>query len=161
MNALHSFLAVGLVSGVAATLAAAQAPSAVGNDAAPATAKGIIEVVEQLEAKGYGPIVDIDFDRGNWEVEAYKGDVQFELVVDGRSGQVLHEYRDDAEPRPPQGALSLSRLLKTLKAAGYDQFEDASFERRYWDVDCHRNDGPHDLHVDPITAKVVSDRLGD
>jgi len=161
MNAMQSFFAVTFAAGVAATLAAGLPLSTARAAQPPSDLKSMIEVVEQLEGQGYGPFIEVDFDRGNWEVEVYKADTQYELTVDGRTGKVLSEYRDDAEPRPPADAQPLSKLLHTLTQAGYTSFDDASFERRYWEIECYRADGEHEIHVNPTTAEVVSDRRDD
>lgn len=118
----------------------------------------MVVVVEQLEKQGYGPFSDIEFEDGLWEVEAYKDGAAYELAVDSRTGAILSEHRDDAEHRPPQGALPLSQILRRLLKAGYTDIHDVSFERRYWEVEAYRPEGKRELHVHPMTGEVVSDR---
>ncbi len=142
--------------------AIAVTPAAVRSDEArPADAKSMLEIVLILEEAGYGPLVDVSFDDGGWEVEAYKGGVSVELAVDPASGEVLSEHRDDSEPRPPEGSLKLSEVLAALEKAGHSRFDEASFERRYWEVETHRDDAKYELHVDPKTAKVITERIDD
>ena len=114
-----------------------------------------------LEKAGYGPIVDVSLDDGVWEVEAYKDDASLELAIDPKTGKVLSEHRDDTDARPPKDSLKLSQLLRKLEKAGHANIEDVSFERRYWEVETHRDREQHELHVDPRTAEVISDRLDD
>lgn len=120
--------------------------------------KPIVEIIEQLEKQGYGPFSEIDFDDGYWEVEVYKQDTAYELAVDGRTGQILSEHRDDAEPRPPRDAKPLSQILRMLINSGYTNICDVSFERRYWEVEAFRVDGKYEIHVQPITGEIISDR---
>ncbi len=61
----------------------------------PADARPLSEIVAALERQGYGPIVDVEFDDGRWEVEAYRQGRKFELKVDPHSGSVLSERPDD------------------------------------------------------------------
>ena len=119
----------------------------------------IIQVVSMLENAGYGPFIEASLDDGRWEVEAYKGDESVELSVDPETLKVLSEHRDDSEPRPPKGSLPLSRLLRKLKKAGHADIDEASFERRYWEVESFQGGEKHELHVHPRTAKVISDRV--
>lgn len=121
----------------------------------------MIKVVELLEQGGYGPFTELSMDDGVWEVEVYKGDVPYELHVDPNSGEVLSEHRDDSEPRPPQDAKPLSEILQLLGKAGFEGVDDVSFERRYWEFEVYREDGEHEIHVDPKSGKVVSDRIDD
>lgn len=121
----------------------------------------MIKVVELLEKGGYGPFTELSMDDGAWEVEVYKGDVPYELRVDPKSGEVLSEHRDDSEPRPPQDAKPLSEILKLLAKAGFENVDDISFERRYWELEVQRQDGEHEIHVDPKSGEVVSDRIDD
>jgi len=88
-------------------------------DQAPADAKSIVQIVQQLEQMGYGPFTEVSFDDGNWEVEVYKQDAPYELAVEPRSGKILSEHRDDAEPHPPSDSQPLSQILRTLGKAGY------------------------------------------
>lgn len=124
----------------------------------PADAKPIVEIVEQLEQQGYGPFSELDFDDGQWEVEVYRNDTAYELAVDEHTGKILSEHRDDAEPRPPRDAQPLSQILRKITKSGYANIEDISFERRYWEIEALREDGKHELHVEPSTGEVISDR---
>ncbi|HEY8503283.1 MAG TPA: PepSY domain-containing protein, partial [Gemmataceae bacterium] len=91
----------------------------------------------------------------------YKDGAAYELTVDGRSGRILSEHRDDAEPRPPRGARPLSQILHLLIKAGYTNIHDVSFERRYWEIEAYRGDGKRELHVQPTTGEVIRDRRDD
>lgn len=122
-------------------------------------AKPIVEIVQRLEKEGYSPVTGFSFDDGVWEVEVSKGNASLELVVDPQSGATLNEYPDDVDPRPPKGTMPLSELLLGLQKAGYDNFHDASFERRYWEIELYRDGVERELQVDPATGKVVADRV--
>ena len=122
----------------------------------------MIEIVQRLEKDGYGPFAELSMDDGNWEVEARKRDAPLELTVDPISGDVLSEHRDDAEQTPPVGSMRLSKLLETVSEnGGYQEFDEVSFERRYWEVEVLKDGQKHELHVDPLTATVIADRLDD
>jgi uncharacterized membrane protein YkoI len=141
------------VAAVSSSLALADRPAA--DD------KPIVEIVQQLEQQGYGPFSELDFDEGNWEVEVYKDDAAYELTVDGRSGKILSEHRDDAEQRPPRDAQPLSQILHTLIKAGYTHVHDVSFERRYWEIEAFRQDAKYEIHVHPTTGEPISNRRDD
>jgi hypothetical protein len=61
----------------------------------PADARPLSEIVAALERQGYGPIIEVEFDDGRWEIEAYRQGRKFELKVDPHSGSVLSERADD------------------------------------------------------------------
>lgn len=149
---------------VVATAAAATPVAAITAAPGDATTKGplpMTKVVELLEKDGYSPFTELSMDDGAWEIEVYKDDVPYELTVDPDSGEILSEHRDDSEPRPAQDAKPLSDILRLLAKAGFDDVDDASFERRYWEFEVYRQDGEHEIHVDPTTGEVVSDRIDD
>lgn len=146
---------------ITATAVTAVPLAFVSADQAPADAKPIVEIVQQLEQMGYGPFTEVSFDDGHWEVEVYKQNVPYELAVEPGSGNILSEHRDDAEPRPSRDSQPLSHILRMLGKAGYTEISEVSFERRYWEVESFRSDGKHETHVDPITAEVINDRLDD
>ena len=47
------------------------------------------EIVSQLEQAGYDPIVEIEFEDGVWEVEAFKAGQFVEIELDPMSGVIL------------------------------------------------------------------------
>lgn len=146
----------------AAVAALAAAPmSVVLADRPTPDSKPIVEVVEQLEKQGYGPFSEISFDDGYWEVEVYKDGAAYELAVDGRSGKILSEYRDDPEAHPPRDAKPLSAILHLVLKAGYTNIEDASFERRYWEIEALRQDGKYEILVHPTSGEIISQRRDD
>lgn len=61
----------------------------------PADSKPLIEIIQTLEAKGYGPITEISMDGGVWEVEAYKNNEKRELRINPLTGQILSDRKDD------------------------------------------------------------------
>jgi uncharacterized membrane protein YkoI len=131
------------------------------DDRLPANSKPLLEIVTTLEKAGYGPIVDASFDDGNWEVEVYREDTAYELLVNPSTGEVVSEHRDDAEAKPPAGAKLLSEIIKNLIDAGYADVNDVSFEGRTWEVEARRDDVKRELRVNPETAEVISDRADD
>jgi uncharacterized membrane protein YkoI len=117
-------------------------------------------VVIALE-KDYDAIAEISWDDGAWEVEAVKGDMAFELAIDPRSGERLYEYRDYGEVRPPSDSLKLSKIVGVLEKAGYVQIDEVSFERRSWEVEAVRDNQKREIHLDPATGEIISDRIDD
>ena len=61
----------------------------------PDNAKPLSEVIKMLENKKYHPIVDVELERGRWEIEAYRDNIKRELKVDAVTGEILSERRDD------------------------------------------------------------------
>lgn len=154
MNMLPSLVAVvAAVASVPLSVMLADAPTA--------GVKPIVEIVEQLEASGYGPFREASFDHGNWEIEVYKDNTPYELAVEGRTGTILFEHRDDAGPRPPSDAQPLSHILRQLLKAGFSNISDFSFERRYWEIESLRENVRREILVHPVTAEIISDRRDD
>ena len=122
----------------------------------------LVEVVQRLENDGYGPFTELSMDDGNWEVEARKNRESVELTADPDSGKVLAEHRDDPEAAPPADAMTLSDVLRiVLDSGSYKTFDNVSFERRYWEIEVHKDGQKHELHVDPITGTIIAERVDD
>lgn len=152
MRKITTIAAAGLCAATFMAVAKADLPP---KDALPAA-----DIAEQLEKAGYTPI-EISFDDGVWEVDVYQNEKPLELAVDPRSGKILYEHRDDAEPRPPKDAKALSTILHDLAKAGYTEIDEASFERRFWEIEGIHEGRKHELTVDPVKGDVLSDRLDD
>jgi hypothetical protein len=124
----------------------------------PVDVKRLLDIVNGLEEMGYTPIVEVSFDDGVWEVEAYKGQAAFELLVNPKTGEVVSEHPDDGDPKPPADALLLSKIIEGLEKAGYSDLNDLSFERQSWEAEATHENERRELRVDPISGKVISDR---
>lgn len=84
-------LALGLaLAGASAVSAETEGPKAA-NEAA----GDVKRLVESIEGLGYRNVHDVEWDDGYWELEATspKG-LAVDLVVDPRSGEILHEAAD-------------------------------------------------------------------
>jgi uncharacterized membrane protein YkoI len=161
-NAQRS-IAMKMQFGIILLVAALSASPLVGmaDDTPPTGSLTLYDVAKQLEKSDYGPIADASFDDGNWEVEAFKDGVAYELMVDPSTGAVVAEHRDDAEAMPPAGSKLLSEIVSALLDAGYTDVNDVSFEGQSWEVEARRDNVKRELRVNPATAEVISDRADD
>lgn len=123
--------------------------------------KPLIDVVKSLEEADYAPITEISFDDGVWEVEAYKGDIAYELSIDPETGEVISEHRDNGDPKPPAKSLLLSAIIEAIEKAGYTHVHDVSFEHRIWEAEVRREGMKRELRLDPLTGEIVEDRVDD
>jgi hypothetical protein len=136
-------------------------PLATADERPPQDGKSLVDVVTTLEEKGYGPIVEISFDDGVWEAEAYKDDTALELTVDPSTGEVVSEHRDDGDPKPPADAMLLSGIVGAVEKAGFADLNDISYEGRSWELEATRDNQKRELRVDPQNGSVISDRVDD
>lgn len=59
------------------------------DEAPPANAKPLSEVIKALEDQGYRTITEVEFERGVWEIEVHQPDgEEIELKVDSVTGNV-------------------------------------------------------------------------
>ena len=130
-------------------------------DQFPTGSKTATEIVSLLEQQGYGPFHEVSFDDGIWEVEVQEKGQWFELRVDPQSGKILSALRDDVKRSATAEAQPLSKILHGLEQAGYVHITDVSFEQTDWEIDAFRASDKHELHVNPKSGEVVSDRLDD
>lgn len=70
------------------------ASMALADEAPPADAMPLSEVIKSVEDEGYERISDVSFDDGKWEVDAYKGEQKRDLEVDPHSGDILSDKED-------------------------------------------------------------------
>jgi hypothetical protein len=124
----------------------------------PGDARRLWYIVRGVAELRYTPIVEVSFDDGAWEVEAYKDQAAFELLVNPKTGEVVSEHPDDGDPKPPADALLLSKIIEGLEKAGYSDLNDLSFERQSWEAEATHENERRELRVDPISGMVMSDR---
>ncbi len=141
--------------------ALAAIPFANANDRPPVGGKSLGDVIGIIEGKGYGPITEVSFDDGVWEVETYKSDVAYEVTLDPASGDVISAHRDDGDAKPPTDSMPLAKIVAALEKAGYQQLSELSFERKIWEIEAMRDNQKRELRVDPRDGRVLSDRVDD
>ncbi len=78
---------------LAAGLLLSSAASAAGRP--PADAQPLSAIVLALEQRGFGPIVEIEFDDGLWEVEAFEDGRKRRLKIDPVSGRIASDRPED------------------------------------------------------------------
>lgn len=124
----------------------------------PADAKPVSKLLADLEKVGFAPIVDVSFDSGKWEIEAYKGNEQRELLIDSVTGAIVGDRADEPDPKPPANAKPLSAVILTIEQAGNATILDITFDDGRWEVDILRDGQTRELHIDPESGAVVDDR---
>lgn len=66
------------------------------DDKPPRNAKPLSEIIQNLERKGYSPIVDVDYDDDDgWEIEAYRNNQKRKLKVNPISGEIVSDRKYD------------------------------------------------------------------
>ena len=114
----------------------------------------IVEIVSELESRGYGPIADISWEGQGWEVEAIRDGKAYEFNVDAVSGEVSSERERVIDKSPPVEAKPLSEILQTITDAGYTRIEDVSYEGDRWEIETEDQEGEVEIHVDPMNGTI-------
>lgn len=135
-------------------LAAADAPP-------PAGSLPLATILQKVEQGGYQAVTEVSFDDGEWEVEAMEGTRPVGLRIVPATGEIRSVHADEPHPAVPAKALPLADVLKGLETAGYTTITKLELETTGWEVECHKSGQPRELVVDPLTAKVLSDRADD
>jgi peptidase YpeB-like protein len=116
----------------------------------PENAKPLAEIVRSLEAEGYNPVVEIELEDDEWEIDAYKDGQRVEVLVDVVSGEIL-----DAEP--PESGMLLAEILANLEAQGFDTVLEVNREEDGWEIEAYRNGEAVVVLVDPVSGAVIEE----
>jgi hypothetical protein len=60
--------------------------------------------------------------------------------------------------RPPADAKPLSDVVKALEDQGYSTVTEVNIDNGVWEVEAYKDGQERELRVDPVTAKIISDR---
>lgn len=66
-----------------------------------------------------------------------------------------------ASERPPENALPLSGVVKSLEVKGYSPITEISIEDGVWEVEAYKDGQERELEVNPASAEIISDRPDD
>ena len=113
----------------------------------PENAKPLSEIVAAVQAKGYGPVVEIELDEDRWEIDAFKGEERVELNVDPVSGEI-------ASGRPEVSGKPLPEILSGVEAQGYGPIIEVELDDEGWEIDAIKNGEEVSLIADPETGQI-------
>lgn len=77
-----------------APLSLSVTPAVAATERPPADAKPLSQIIKALEDAGFVPIVEVDFKRGFWHVEAFQNGQKRELEVQPVTGEIVSNRRD-------------------------------------------------------------------
>ena len=63
-----------------------------------------------------------------------------------------------AGEKPPENAVPLSEIVKSLETSGYSPITEVSIDDGIWEVEAYKDGEERDLKVDPVNGEVISDR---
>lgn len=59
------------------------------------------------------------------------------------------------EELPPPNARPLSTIIKSLEDQGFKVIEEVAFEGGAWEVEVHQGGKEIELHIDPMSGKIL------
>jgi hypothetical protein len=64
-----------------------------------------------------------------------------------------------ADEKPPPNAKPLSTIVKHLEQMHYTPITEIEFDDGHWEADAYKNGQKHDIHIDPVSGKIISNRI--
>lgn len=125
----------------------------------PSSAKPLSAVLKALESQGYFAITDVDFDDGQWEIEALHDTVPVELHVNPQTAEIARKEREGRHDDLPADATPLSEIIKGLEDDGFVAIAEIDFDGTHWEIEATRNGARYEIVVDIHSAKVLSEKL--
>ena len=62
---------------------------------------------------------------------------------------------------PPDNSMKLSEIVKSLESKGYSPITEISFDDGVWEAEAYKEGKERELKVNPVNAKIISDRPDD
>ena len=111
-------------------------------------------VLKSVDSAGYGPVTEVEFEDGAWQVKAHRNGDLFHLKVDPLDGRIV-------PTPPPAQEKPLAEIVKSLEDQGYGPFLDAERSAgdgknaATWEVEAYKGVAEVALRVDAVTGKVT------
>ena len=125
-------------------------------DAQSQNEKPLSEIIKSVEDQQLGPITDVDFERGRWEIEVFKAGQKTTLYLDPKTGKVdrRRERPDSHEDVPPANAKPLSEIIASVEARNLGQIREVDYDDDgYWEVEVRGNGVKSELHIDAVSGE--------
>jgi hypothetical protein len=112
-------------------------------------------VLKTVETAGYGPVIEVEFEKDHWEMKAFRNGQLLQLKVGLVAGEIL-------DNPPPTLERPLSVIVKGLEDKGYGPILD--IERGVggnegssaWDVEAYKGSSEVRVSVEPASGKVTT-----
>jgi uncharacterized membrane protein YkoI len=144
------------ITALGAAAAVAGMAVLVSRDARSQDEKPLSEIIKSVEDQQLGPITDVDFERGLWEVEAFKDGRKTTLYFDPKTGRLdrRRERPDSHEDVPPADAKPLSEIIRSVEARNLGQIREVDYDDKgYWEVKVRGTGVKSELHIDAVSGQ--------
>jgi len=121
----------------------------------PSGAMSLSAVLKTVEIAGYGPVVEVEFEKDHWEVKAYRNGQLLQLKVGLLAGEMLPNS-------PPSFDKPLSLIVKGLEDQGYGPILDielgagGSEGGTAWEIEAYKGGSEVNVTVDPASGKITT-----
>jgi len=123
------------------------------------------QVTQHLRSTGFAVVQDLELDDGFWHAEVRpsgRGGEKQELVLHPGTLQVLSRVGPSGGTINGQPALSAAQVQQALQQAGYTRVSGIEFDDGVWEAEAVNTANlAVELRVDPVTGKVLRERLDD
>jgi hypothetical protein len=63
-----------------------------------------------------------------------------------------------AGEKPPENSMKLSEIVKSLESQGYSPITEISIDNGVWEAEAYKEGKERELKINPVNAKIISDR---
>jgi hypothetical protein len=120
----------------------------------PADAMPLSSVLRAVEGAGYSPVVEVEFEKEQWEIKAYRDAQLVQLKVGLQTGEILSNPAPKLE-RP------LSEIVKSLEDQGFGPILDIEPDQvgsgvTAWNIEAIKDKSEVTVRVDSASGKIAA-----
>jgi hypothetical protein len=112
----------------------------------PARGRPLRDILQRIEAYGFGPVMEIEYEDGHWQVGALRKGQYAEFAIDAYSGRLLQPRSRDLQP--------VSEIVRAIEDNGFRPIVELEFDGDSWEVEAYRDGKPIELEVDAFTGEI-------
>jgi hypothetical protein len=109
-------------------------------------------ILKGVEDAGYSPVIEVEFEKDHWEINAYRNGQLLELKVGQLAGEIL--------PNPPPTLQKpLSAIIKGLEDQGYGPILDVKHGAagsEDWEIEAYKGKEEVTVNVEPASGKITA-----
>jgi hypothetical protein len=148
-----------LIALVAACCMAAAYQGIFAGEIPPANTMSVVQVLNNLQSKGYANVYKIEFEDGAYKVKMISTDGKVtELKLNPQTGAIIETKQETSNRKLPALSLTVLQAAQKVEAAGYHGVYKIKMESNEFEVEAlDQNNKKVDLNVDGQSGKITKD----
>ena len=112
-----------------------------------ADTKPLATLLESVQSMDIGVITEAEYEHKFWEIKVCENKGCQKLYIDPVTGSEKQRANSEQEEMPPENALPVSAIVRSVEARGWDRINEIEFDHGLWEIEGYQNSHKQKLQL--------------